>query len=301
MTYRDYAERDRSDDRATIGASDREHYATATEARERAAEINMPGVIHDAPNAIDRHARDIAATHGPAAAEGYRTAATASYRAAQPIVAAITAPDPDPDGASPAPLPVFNLPPTAAQQIAAQIPAPPRKPSQQTPHQMRANLLGMHATAHAMRRDGKAASLKRQLAKIAVREEQFSTAAGPNMYDIYKADRDGEQQQRDRREANARIIEASSAQATAPQPPPPPPPPAPEPPPTPPPTAAARRPGHSRTHYNNDPEMAEYPNGKLTDLDRAVEDLVRAHGNCAVIDASWAAAHRLFKPNRPVA
>jgi hypothetical protein len=171
---------------------------------------------------IDQHARAIAATHGAAAAEGYRTAATASHRAAQPIVAAITAPDPDPDGASPAPLPAFNLPPTAAQQIAAQTPAPPRKPSHQTPHQMRASLLGMHATAHQYSQAGRAADLKRQLAKIAEREDQLIHAATPEMWGTYLQDRNRAQEERDRREANARIIEASSSQATRPEPPPPP-------------------------------------------------------------------------------
>jgi hypothetical protein len=38
------------------------------------------------------------------------------------------------------------------------------------------------------------------------------------------------------------------------------------------------------------------PGPTLSSLDQAVEDLVRRHGNCAVIDAAWAAAHRLFRP-----
>ena len=43
---------------------------------------------------------------------------------------------------------------------------------------------------------------------------------------------------------------------------------------------------------------AEYPQGKLTELDAAVEALVAAHTCGAVIDAAWAAAHRLFRPAR---
>ena len=59
--------------------------------------------------------------------------------------------------------------------------------------------------------------------------------------------------------------------------------------------AAARRPSHSRKPYRNDPE--EQPKAKaLTPLDHAIEKLVREYTTYAVLDATWAAAHRIFAP-----
>jgi hypothetical protein len=43
------------------------------------------------------------------------------------------------------------------------------------------------------------------------------------------------------------------------------------------------------------------PRPILDELNRAVEDLVRQHTCGAVIDAAWAAAHRLFRPNQRIA
>jgi hypothetical protein len=44
------------------------------------------------------------------------------------------------------------------------------------------------------------------------------------------------------------------------------------------------------------PETTATPSAALTELDSAVEALVRQHTSGAVIDAAWAAAHRLFQP-----
>jgi hypothetical protein len=181
----------RFDGRQAAGEHDRDIYAPAREARERAAEINSPGVIHDPPA-----------------------------------------------------LPVFHAAPPL--QVIHPPADPPRKASKQTAHQMRSSLLSMHATADQYRTYGRGADLKRQLAKIADREATLRAAA-PEMWQTYQADRDAERRAR---------------QIAPPEPPPPP-----------------------------------APADPRSDLDRAVEALVAAHTCSAVLDATWAAAHRLFRPN----
>jgi hypothetical protein len=215
----------RFDDRQARGASDEERTAPAREARERAAEINSPGVIHDRPALPD-------------------------FRAAPPPY-------------------IIHAPP----------------PTRATVHQQRAALLGMHATADQYRQAGRSSDLRRQLAKIATREDQLMRDAIPEMWGTYLRDRDHAQEARDSTRARIRIIEASSSQATRPEPPP-----APEPPKAPP----ARNPNAATT---KPPAAQTGPASGLTDLDRAIETLVSAHTCGAVIDAAWSAAHRLFRPN----
>jgi hypothetical protein len=160
----------------------------------------------------------------------------------------------------PAPLPTVHLPGPCP------VIAPPTAPGA-TPHQQRSNLLGMCATADRYRAAGQAASLKRQLARIALREGELKTSS-PEMWPLYERDREAERQ--------ARKCAAVSAEPARPAPeatPPPAPNPAP--------VATATRPG---------PQLAG--------LDMAVEQLVREYSSGAVIDAAWAAAHRLFSPNR---
>ena len=145
--------------------------------------------------------------------------------------------------------------------------------SRNTPHQQRAALLRMHATAHQYRQAGRAADLKRQLAKISTREIEFYNAA-PELRETYVADREREQEHRDRQ---ARLIAPA----------------------TPPPPAAAQEAGAARnpSQATAKPTAAQTPPAKgLTPLESAVEALVAAHTCGAVIDAAWAAAHRLFHP-----
>jgi hypothetical protein len=62
--------------------------------------------------------------------------------------------------------------------------------------------------------------------------------------------------------------------------------------------AEGRRNGHSRKRYNNDTELAEYPHGKLTSLDRAVEEMLANVSLGDLLDAAWAASARLHPRGR---
>lgn len=65
--------------------------------------------------------------------------------------------------------------------------------------------------------------------------------------------------------------------------------------------APGRRPGHSRKRYHTDPDEQQQPApapAPHAELDTAVEDLVRRYTCGSVIDAAWAAAHRIFHPQK---
>jgi hypothetical protein len=164
----------------------------------------------------------------------------------------------DPDAAAHNRLPVVELQPHPQPTV----PAPPKGGA--TAHQLKSNLLGMHATADMYQRAGRGADLRRQVAKIQEREAELK-AASPEIWPLYERDREAERQ--------ARRCAAVAAEP-GPQPAPPPPPARP---------APAEPPARPDTR---------------TTLDCAVETLVAEYTCGAVIDAAWAAAHRLFRPNR---
>jgi hypothetical protein len=147
-------------------------------------------------------------------------------------------------------------------------PAPPKDGA--TPYQRKAALLAMQWTAerYAQAAHCGAASaagrLKRQLALIALREGELK-AASPELWPLYERDREAERLERQAGRCAATAAEPAPAPAPKPAPAPP-----------------AR------------PEPAD----KRTDLDRAVEELVR-HYTCGdVCEAAWEASHRIYRPNQ---
>lgn len=158
------------------------------------------------------------------------------------------------------PLPVVSLP--GPMPV---IPPPPAPlPGGATPYQLKSNLLGMCATADKYAAAGRTADHLRQLAKIKTVEAKLR-AASPEIWPLYERDREDQRQ--------ARKCAAIAAE------PAPPPAPKPAPPPKPAPVTPPARPDARTT------------------LDCAVEQLVAEYTCGAVIDAAWAAAHRLFRPN----
>jgi len=55
---------------------------------------------------------------------------------------------------------------------------------------------------------------------------------------------------------------------------------------------------HRATARRKPAPKAEQPQPQASELDAAVEDLVRRYSSGAVIEAAWEAAHRIFHPNQ---
>jgi hypothetical protein len=244
-----------------------EEWQRREETREREAETSALARAR-ASNNPDAIADD------PAAAAAWRAEQRAERNAALPVV-----------HLQPYPQPIIKV---------SSEPAPP-KTTGATPHQMKSNLLGMCATADRFFVAGRNGDFRRQREKIALREAELRIAS-PEIWPLYERDRDAEQLAR-----RCAAIEGDIITRVANAPADPPeygdspvpgrpgyqrtPAPEPTPPPTPKPAPVT-------------PPARPAPKDTRTTLDCAVEMLVAEYSSGAVIDAAWAAAHRLFKPNR---
>jgi hypothetical protein len=199
----------------------------------------------------------------------------------------------------PAPaLPVFHAP-TRTQTIPA-----PAAPSKLSPMQLRAQLLGMHATADRYRTYGHTGPLRASLKKIETYETELRQRTDQDAMAAYAKDRDQQRYERQRAQTAPRPAPAGALMhITTPAP-------APEyheP-------ARCTAPGcrrlavvdegaapHCGAHQAPVPPAVEAARKReaegqadpLTELDRAIEALIREHHMGAVLDAAWAASARV--------